>query len=345
MEKYQDFLKEIENEFKDFDRNQFNLLIVSAYGRRETLHSNLIFNFLQYSESFLKLFLKTVDLDLFDYQNAKIFREHPANGSIDILIYNKNQKRAIIIENKIDDPGKAGQLQRYIDAIQSEYPGGVDAFYLTKYGNLPSKDSNCIDHKCLSYEKHIINWLEECIKESIDSTDTRIKESLNIYQELVRDVIKRDKYMEEIYDFLKKDNKNLSLAIDIYNSLNNRKFFEDEIIQKRVEQVFSKYLENNKSIEYYWSDAEKNGVKEGRELTIINKDTEKEIGSIYLYPNEIYAVNKIPNHDDTVEIFDSQILCNNLSDNRVKALITNSNHEEIHKYINFCMEKMEDRFR
>lgn len=338
MEIHQTFFKEFKIKFENFNhKRQFNLLISSGYGRRETLHSNLIFNFLNANSLYLELFLKVIGVQSFDCSNALLFRELPANGYIDILIINERQCKAIIIENKIDDPGKAGQLQKYIDEIQRKYKNGVEAFYLTKYGKTPLNDYDCKHKKCLSYDEHIINWLEECIKLSSDLGDGRLRESLEIYLELVRTVINRDKYMEKVYDFLKEDNSKMSMAIDIYNSLNGRRFFDDQSIRNKIENTFSEYLENIGFEGCDWCDVKEDGEVVGKEFALIEKGIE--IGSFFFDSNEIYA--EFSNSNESVR--DSCISGSILSDNRLKALLTNSNIEVVRDFIDNCISQMREK--
>lgn len=339
MEEHIIFLTELVGKFKDFDhKKQFNLLIKTGCGRRETLHSNLIVDFLNFNPKYLELFLKEIDVPGFnDYPNTKIYRELPSNGFIDIYILNHNLNKAIIIENKVDDPGKYGQLQKYYDEIEKKYPNNVTAFYLTKYGNLPPKDDDCQLKECLSYEKHIVGWLEECIKYTTEPSNHRIKESLEIYVELVRDVIKRDKYMEKVFDYLKKNENSMSMAIDIYNTLNGRNFFEDIYIQDRVKGIFSTHLENT-GLTNKW---EPSG--DGYQLDLSEEDDEGNIiGTFYLFPREIYAdfSDNLPNQDKLVT--GSHIVGNNLSDDRLKAILTN-NTDVIHEYFDNCVSQMREK--
>lgn len=327
MEEYKIFLNELEIKFKDFDhKKQFNLLIKTGCGRRETLHSNLIVDFLNFNPKYLDLFLKEIGVSGFnDSHNTKVYRELPTNGSIDIYILNKNQNKAIIIENKVDDPGKSGQLQKYHEEIEKKYPKQVTAFYLTKYGNLPQNDSNC-EFPCLSYEKHIVGWLEECIEKTNEPSDHRIKESLEIYVELVRDVINRDKYMEKVFEYLRSDDKSMSMAIDIYRTLNGRNFFHDHGIRKYIKELFESYIDD--------IGCENSGWNDGYELELFDK-TKSSLGVFYLFPNEIYA--QFP---DESEVPDSGIPGNNLSNDVLKAILTH-NEDEVYSYLTKCIREME----
>jgi len=328
MEEYTKFFTEFEKKFKDFDhKKKFNLLIKTGLGRRETLHSNLITDFLNLNPNYLELFLKEIKVSGFYAKDKiKIYRELPIKGFIDIYIVNKHQNKAIIIENKVDDHGKSGQLKKYYDELVKKYPKGVTAFYLTKYGNLPPNDADCEFNDCLSYEKNIVGWLEECIK---ITSDHRIKESLEIYVELVRNVINRDKYMEKVFEYLKDNANKMSLAIDIYKTLNGRNFFQDEDFLKDIKKQFEKSLEEIGYENEGW-----HVVPNGYELELLDV-AENPIGYFYLVPSEIYA--EFP---DESPVPYSVIAGNNLSNDTLKALLTN-NVEEVYSYLRKCVSEME----
>jgi hypothetical protein len=332
MEEYTILFTELENQFKDFDRQKkFNILFNTGLGRVEKLHSNLIADLLKLNKKYFELFLEQIGLapDFIEFKDAKIHRELPAGGYVDIFI--RDKKKIIIIENKVDDRGKSGQLQKYCDALQDEFKI-IESFYLTKYGELPPKDRGC-DYECLSYEKDIVQWLEKCIKETTNPTDNRIKVSLEIYVELVRNIINRDKYMEEVFDYLKKDKNKMSLAIDVYNTLNGRNFFEDTNIRDRFKKMFKDCYEeciDDNSIEFNdWIENTKN-----ESILEVYYGEENPIGEFYFYFNEIYA--QFP---DEKVIPESHIIGRDLSNETLKALLKNDT-KKVNSYIAKCVDAM-----
>lgn len=334
MNDYAIFFTELENQLKGLDKQEkFNLLIKTGHGRSEKLHSNLISDFLKLNKRYFGLFLEQIGLepDFIEFKDAKIYRELPAGGRVDIFIRDKN--KIIIIENKVDDHGKSGQLQKYCEALKLEFDEKhTHPFYLTKYGELPPNDRDC-EHKCLSYEKDIVKWLEKCIKETTDPTDNRIKVSLEIYVELVRNVINRDKYMEEVFDYLRNDKEKMSLAIDIYKTLNGRNFFEDTVIRDRFKKMFKDCYDDcieDNSIEFTeWIDNPKNGS-----ILEVYVGDENPIGEFYFHFNEIYA--QLPNEN---EIPESHIIGRDLSNETLKALLINDT-EKVYSYITKCVDAM-----
>lgn len=335
MEEYTFLFTELETQLKDIDnQKKFNLLINTGLGRSEKLHSNLISDFLKLNKKYFDLFLEQIGLEpgFIEFNDAKIYRELPAGGYVDIFIRYKN--KIIIIENKVDDRGKSGQLQKYCESLQEEFGNRIAPYYLTKYGELPPKDRDC-DYKCLSYEKDIVKWLEKCIKETTIPTDNRIKVSLEIYVELVRNIINRDKYMEEVLDYLKKDPKKMSLAIDIYKTLNGRNFFEDPII---FGQIQKRLLEGFKEIPLDLKETDWWQVKyKDREWGVtINDENEVDIGVFYFTSKAISAETT-----NGEEIKSAQIIGNELLNENLQALLSDDK-EKINIYLYRCIQEMRD---
>jgi hypothetical protein len=106
----------------------FNLFtIISDTYHQENFHSDILKSILDPSENhrkgdqYLTLFLEfikshNVEISLSNYNNALVLRE---KGKIDILIEDAISKRAIIIENKINNaPDMDRQLPRYLKFIK-----------------------------------------------------------------------------------------------------------------------------------------------------------------------------------------------------------------------------------
>jgi hypothetical protein len=75
------------------------------------------------------------DIYLADFNDAEIFREYK---NIDILIKSEINKTLILIENKIKSKESEGQLEKYFDLINREYPAyKIIPVLLTVYGDEP----------------------------------------------------------------------------------------------------------------------------------------------------------------------------------------------------------------
>ena len=184
----------------------FNVFEILGVERREVRHSAMLANLLNPKGShrqgavFLEHFLNLEPLrlanssgygKLYDFQVITEAATNANDGRIDISL--KNKGYAIIIENKIDAEDGVGQLNKYYwDAIKEDFaPEKIKLIYLTPSGELPSENSLAgqkpldLDSViCISYEKHIVKWLEDCLKEVVRVAPVR--ETLFQYQMQVR---------------------------------------------------------------------------------------------------------------------------------------------------------------
>lgn len=175
--KHQDEIRKIKGE----DFNIFSILKMERLEVRT--HSAFIAALLNpvgnhhKGDTFLKLFLQECNINDVDltYPSVSLeftidqdYESGETSGRIDILIQYKNG-RTIIIENKIDANDQKDQIIRY-----SKFGNGNSSiYYLNLFGTNPSEKSigDLIigkDFFVISYKNEIINWLNNCIKESTD---------------------------------------------------------------------------------------------------------------------------------------------------------------------------------
>ncbi|MCW3788885.1 PD-(D/E)XK nuclease family protein [Plebeiibacterium sediminum] len=119
----------------------------------------------------LEHYISTVDL------------ENSTGGRIDIFI--TDGQHHISIENKIYAKDQNKQIERYCNYNK----GNNSVLYLTLFGDEPSIESkgelvSGKDYTCISYRKHIIYWLELCLKEAADAPILR--ESIKQYIILIK---------------------------------------------------------------------------------------------------------------------------------------------------------------
>ncbi len=125
--------------------SQFNLFEAVGIVRHELRHSNLLAFLLDpgqthgLGDAFLRQFLQEVSPDDFDgwrFETVDVRREW---RNIDILLLDDSRRFALLIENKIDTGEHSGQLQKYYESVQSEWPDyDLHALYLTPGGDEPS---------------------------------------------------------------------------------------------------------------------------------------------------------------------------------------------------------------
>ena len=187
----------------------FNTFETLSIVRAEIRHSNVLAWLLNPNEShnlkdyFIKEFIKSVyqnnkktlshlkpeDLYLWDFDNVEVFRER---HRIDILVVDNDNKFLIIIENKIDSNEHGDQLSKYKNIVDREYPDFKKMFiYLTKTGEEAS-DSNIWG----SYSYEVI--LNDLIGGCINKTNSKIRNFIEDYQDILRRYIVGDNRLEEM---------------------------------------------------------------------------------------------------------------------------------------------------
>ena len=206
--------------------NIFNLLNLSGY---EIYHSKFLAELLNQKgthgkkNKFLKLFLDCVEIKDFSFDNVitetekfigYIPEDYSSGGRIDISLKN-DKNEYIFIENKIYADDQPNQLIRY-----NQFKPDARLLYLTLFGSEPGdssigKNSN-INYVKISYQRHILKWLELCKIESIDNPVLR--ETLTQYIVLVKQLTGQERSKEvqkEIMDVIVRDADNVSAAFDI----------------------------------------------------------------------------------------------------------------------------------
>ncbi len=238
----------ISNEYckskEDIENDVFNVFyLVSDLYYRENFHSDIISFFLDTQEkhgagsAFLDVFIqmlnkKGMSINSNYYRNAIAIREK--EDRIDILIKSESAKRAIIIENKINNAGDMWrQIPRYYDCVAPNYT--VDAIvYLPldirkepNKGDWSNEDKERVNPLLVvipAYDKsgkiNLVNdWLHPSIllSDNLDVVST-LRQYSNLITKLnhnIMDTIVLEKFYNEL---LQADN--LKTAQSIRNMLN-----------------------------------------------------------------------------------------------------------------------------
>ena len=255
------------NEAESYNFNLFHILRKSD--DEVNLHSKFIATLLdpngphKKGDLFLKLFLKVLNIDKFETKESRVLTEY---NNIDILI--KNHKQAVIIENKIYASDQDKQLDRYYKIIKNNGFEDIHVIYLTLYGTMPSDFSfgenlkgNESFFKPVSYSSGIINWLEDCIKES--ATIPALREALIQYRNLIKQLTgqsMQEEYIMNVSKLLMENEKNMELAADI----------EEAFTEAKINTQFS-----------FWEDLENNFIEKGYTIRDWHKYSRDKVDAFY----------------------------------------------------------------
>lgn len=154
------------------DEKQFNIFAVAKIWKSEEIHTSIIAELINprsayhdYGQAFLDLFLQTIGLSKDDFIGATIATEvrTTENRRIDLVISSKTHY--VPFEVKIWAKDQPNQLKAYYDFAKNTGKQVPFVVYLTPTEREPSVDSRGqgIDLQCITFEKHILPWLEQCM--------------------------------------------------------------------------------------------------------------------------------------------------------------------------------------
>jgi hypothetical protein len=219
-------------------RENFNIFQTLSLENDELFHSKFISVLLDPKKNhnkgtiFLEKFLSIIGIVNFPTTSIKveierhignIDKKYNSGGIIDIIIGDRKTGKKIIIENKIHADDQYKQLQRYWN-----YDKNAHLIYLTLFGKEASTDSvgknSNIEYKKISYCKHILSWINECI--AISSGDLILKGILIQYRKLVQKITFQTRSIEmknDIVKLLMSNKTNIMSAITIADNISELK--------------------------------------------------------------------------------------------------------------------------
>ncbi len=255
----------ISKKYKDIAKitgENFNIFSVLRMQNDEVgLHSRFIGELLNprgshdQSGLFLNLFIQEIGLknEYTENQinNASVFIEeniggisedYETGGRIDLVIKFPDSKREIVIENKIWAVDQPKQLWRY----RQQYPNAY-LVYLTPFTKEPSEDSRkdiaLNQIICITYQNHIINWINNCVKESVNLP--LIREVLNHYLNTINSITNQSNnhgMSQDIVKIILNSKENIEAALNIEKNQNQ---WKDQLITQFFQRISQKLLEHN----------------------------------------------------------------------------------------------------
>jgi hypothetical protein len=258
----------------------FNVFkLISDFYYRENFHRDIIYEFLNPQGShkegnkYLMLFLDMLNISRSLFQNAKVEKEYiiENNRRIDTLITDCKTKKAIIIENKMNNACDMDrQLPDYYNFIRKLEYDIISIVYIPLSNNKVPDTTNWKECEktsiqgCIEIvpafsnnkERNLCdNWLIKCINSS-DNIDCI--SGLRQYVKLIKllNINNMDNViLEKFYENLKKD-ENLNTAISIRNMLNDLPEYLASKIQNR-------YMTNYSPFTKIWRYKDSDSVFEG----------------------------------------------------------------------------------
>ena len=240
----------------------FNLFsLISDTYKRENFHSDILSSLLNPQEKhneknrYLELFLKFLNnserqIEISDFQNAVVQRE---KGKIDISICDKNSKKAIIIENKINGAIDTNrQIPRYYDYLEESGYSVIAVLYLTLSDIKDPDKSDWSDNDKNNLQDKII-----CRPAYLYSDDNDLYKGWILKCEKVTSNINALFVLRqygELLEFLGGKQMNKPIMEKFYNNIIERDNFKtalsliqmiDDLVEYRLENIFDKYYGKN----------------------------------------------------------------------------------------------------
>ncbi|QKF77489.1 hypothetical protein ADFLV_1464 [Arcobacter defluvii] len=264
-EKYINFFEKIrlfkEEQKKQKQRglNDYNMVNVVRKENAEVgMHSNVIYSLidpdgLHYQDDlFLQIFIKDV-LEINDFGNIlSVQAEESTNENRRVDFTIKSSNYYIGIEMKVDASDLENQISHYYDDLKEKASKDsnqeVIIYYLTKNGKDASSHSHReIEYKKISFEKHILQWIENCQKEVRNITN--LNEAFENYKDIVKKITnKYEGRVMSLKNELLKNEEYFELAKEIseaFQEAKNEKIneFKNKQINLIIEIVKEKNLQ------------------------------------------------------------------------------------------------------
>ena len=237
--------KEEQKKQKQRGLNDYNMVNVVRKENAEVgMHSNVIYslidpNGLHYQDDlFLRIFIKNV-LEINDFGDIlSVQAEESTNENRRVDFTIKSSNYYIGIEMKVDASDLENQISHYYNDLREKASKDsnqeVIIYYLTKNGKDASLNShnNKLEYKRISFENHILTWIENCQKEVKNITN--LNEAFENYKDIVKKIT--NKYKGRVMlleDELLKNEKYYELAREISEAFQKAKY------AKRIEKINS----------------------------------------------------------------------------------------------------------
>lgn len=250
-------IKQKEWEDKERFRNgeNFNIFKVCGIDHYELQHSSIIAELLNplgshgQGEKFLKLFMLAYGSDLpineIEYDKVSIKKEEWTDvydGRMDIYVEYAGLP-LLIIENKLYAKDQSIQLKKYKENAEVKIKSAItpnhkyEIVYLTLDGTDASKDSSAgVYYKRMSYARHIVSWLDACMKEAIGIPI--IRETLLQYQNHIKQLtnqVMTDNNKEQLFHIFSQYPDELEEIRNVLWNNEYRKYIFDKYVKKELE--------------------------------------------------------------------------------------------------------------
>lgn len=260
---------EIIEELKKHRGDKFNIFSILKMERLEVnTHSAFIYELINpkgthyQDDKYLKFFIDEVlKIEDFNLKNVKVGRETltDAKRKIDFTI--ENDDYYIAIEMKIDARDQENQLSDYFAYTKKQNKKFTKTYYLTLDGKNASeksfKNGEIIDYENISFDFHILNFIEKSIEKSANLSI--IRESLIQYKNLILNITNQTTHeiQREVMEIIK-NSEMAKAAIYMSNNLSYAWAKREFLFWKKLDEKLENYFIKEKLKEKGWEKIEEN---------------------------------------------------------------------------------------
>lgn len=247
---------EIIEELQKHRGDKFNIFSILKMERLEVdTHSAFIYELINpngthfQGNKYLEIFIEEVlNIKDFDFNNIKVGRETLTDTSRRIDFTIENDDYYIAIEMKIDATDQNNQLSDYFEYAKKQKQK-FKVYYLTLDGKDASeksfKDKKIIPYEKISFQFHILNFMEKSIEKSANLPI--IRESLVQYKNLILNITNQttEELQMESIEIIK--NPEIARAATIMSKNLNKAWAKREVLFWRYLVIkLEKYLKDKK---------------------------------------------------------------------------------------------------
>lgn len=245
---------------------EVNLMDILRVSHKELQHSNFLAWFFNPAEThnlgdfalkeFIKIYFKenqfqdlgnetglsVFDFVQLDFDDLEIRREYK---NIDLIFLSRKNHFCIVIENKIYSTEKKGQLQKYRNIIETEYPEFKHKIYIfLSLLDQQISESEQIHYVQLNYE-HIIKLIEQTLSSKRLKLADKTKFVFEQYLQTLKSMLNKNEEIEKVAQQLYKKYKS---AFDLVF-----KYSAPSSINNTVWEKIKEMMDKEKSIQSFHS--------------------------------------------------------------------------------------------
>jgi hypothetical protein len=170
--------------------------------------------------------LSAAQVELMDFSDIEVRREWK---HIDVLVIDRNNKLVVLIENKVGGRESRGQLDRYRDVVQREFPDFKSVLVFLTLEGQPSEEAN--DYIAYSHAR-LLGVLDRIMKQRREQMPEAVVTFLTHYTDTLRRLTMQDNTLVELcQEIYRKHREAIKLIVE-YGEVSRFNEIASEIVSQ-----------------------------------------------------------------------------------------------------------------